>query len=102
MGGDKRQKRWLESWPCGCREWILLTLDEDRDIFDEEVYRSEHCLEYEALRRREERATERMYGAFARFGLDSPEHERAKKEYEDACLEADKHFDPTPRSEAVE
>ena len=102
MGGDKRQKRWLESRPCGCREWILLTLDEDGDIFDEEVYRSEHCLHYEALRRREERATERMYRAFGRFGLDSPEHAQAKKEYEEAYNEADKHFDPVPRSEAVE
>ena len=102
MGGDKRQKRWLESRPCGCREWILLTLDEDGDIFDEEVYRSEHCLHYEALRRREERATERMDLAFARFGLGSPEHAQAKKEYEEAYNEADRHFDPAPRSEAVE
>ena len=102
MAGDKHQKRWLESWPCGCREWILLTLDEDGDIDDEEVYRSEYCLQYEALRRREEHATERMYRAFARFGLDSPEHAQAKKEYEEAQNEAEDHFDPEPRSEAVE
>jgi hypothetical protein len=102
MADEKRQERRLETWPCGCREWVLLTLDEDGDIDDEEVYRSEYCLHYEALCRREERATERMDLAFARFGLDSPEYAQAKKEYEEACDETDSHSDPEPRSEAVE
>ena len=102
MADEKRQERWLETWPCGCSEWVLLTLDEDGEIDDEEVYRSEYCLQYEALRKREERATERMDLAFARFGLDSPEYAQAKKEYDEACDEADSHFDPTPHSEAVE
>jgi hypothetical protein len=102
MADEKRQERWLETFPCGCREWVLLTLDEDGDIFNEEVYRSEYCLQYEALRGNEERATERMDLAFARFGLDSLEYAEAKKEYEEACEEAEDHFDPEPRSEAVE
>jgi hypothetical protein len=102
MAGAKRQERWLETFPCGCREWVLLTLDESGDIDDEEVYQSEYCLQYEALRRNEERATERMERAFARFGLDSLEYAEAKKEYEEACEEEEDHFDPEPRSEALE
>jgi hypothetical protein len=94
------KRRYLYTWPCGCRNWTVASVDGDI-VKDEVGERVESCREFTELLEREGFAELEAARAFSEHGKDSPEYKRASAERADVAAKIELHPSPEYRLEEV-